>query len=114
MGFRFGPVGYSSDAVNLPEDAFRILEGIDVWIVGAFTDRPHPTHAHVDKALEWIDRIKPRYAVLTHMSGRLDYGSLLARLPKGVEPAYDGLVIEAREEREGTPGRAIGSNLAVT
>jgi len=58
-------------------------------------DEPHPTHAHVDKALKWIERDKPRRAVLTHLSDSLDYETLRRRLPKGVEPAYDGMLIEA-------------------
>lgn len=95
MGFRFGPIGYSTDVVDLPESAFDALKGVEVWIIGTLMDHPHPTHAHVDKALEWIERIKPRRAVLTHMTGRLDYATLCESLPRGVEPAYDGLVIEA-------------------
>ncbi len=94
LGFRFGPVAYSSDAVEIHEDAFDMLEGVKVWIIGTLTDKPHPTHAHVDKAIEWKKRVGAERAVLTHLSGRLDYAELSARLPEGVEPAYDGMVIE--------------------
>lgn len=94
MGFRFGAVAYSSDAVNLSDAVFEMLAGIEVWIIGTLLDTPHPTHAHVDKALEWIARVGARHGVLTHLSGRLDYGALAGALPKGVEPAFDGLVIE--------------------
>ena len=95
MGFRFGPIAYSTDLTALNEAAFRVVEGAETWIIGTLTDRPHPTHAHVDKALTWIERVKPRRAVLTHLGTGLDYGALAARLPPGVEPAYDGLVIES-------------------
>lgn len=94
MGYRFGPIAYSTDLMDLPEAAFDALEGVEAWIIGTLVDAPHPTHAHVAKALEWIDRVKPRRAVLTHLSGELDYDALAARLPDGVQPAYDGMVIE--------------------
>ncbi len=94
MGFRVGLFAYCTDVVELPEAAFDVLEGIDLFIVGALVDHPHPTHAHVDKALGWIERVGPTRSVLTHLSGHLDYDELLNRLPGGVEPAFDGMVIE--------------------
>ncbi len=57
LGFRFGRIGYANDVVTLPEEAFDILAGIDVLIVDAMRFRPHPTHAHLDRALEWIERL---------------------------------------------------------
>ncbi len=94
LGFRFGDFAYTTDLVELPEDGFRRLEGIKVWIIGVLADKPNPTHVHVGKALEWISRIKPERAVLTHLGNLFDYAELAARLPDGVEPAYDGMVIE--------------------
>ncbi|MBW0151457.1 MAG: MBL fold metallo-hydrolase [Phenylobacterium sp.] len=91
VGYRFGDVAYSSDVVDLPEAAFEALKGLDVWIVDALRWRPHPTHAHVDLALSWIERVAPRRAILTNMHIDLDYADLAARLPAGVEPAFDGL-----------------------
>jgi phosphoribosyl 1,2-cyclic phosphate phosphodiesterase len=93
VGYRFGGVAYSSDVVGLDEAAFEALQDLDVWIVDALRRRPHPTHAHLDRALEWIDRVKPRRAILTNMHIDLDFEQLTAELPKGVEPAYDGLVL---------------------
>lgn len=91
VGYRFGNVAYSSDLVGLDDDAFAALQDLDVWIVDALRRRPHPTHAHLDLALEWIARAKPRRAILTNMHIDLDYETLKAELPDGVEPAYDGL-----------------------
>lgn len=91
VGYRFGDVAYSSDLVDLPEASFEALQGLDVWIVDALRWRPHPTHAHVDLALSWIERLAPRRAILTNLHIDLDYADLAGRLPKGVEPAYDGL-----------------------
>ena len=95
LGLRFGPIAYSTDVVEMPEEAFAALDGVEVWIIGCLVDYPHATHAHVAKALEWIDRVKPRHAVLTHMGPRLDYAKLCATLPPGVVPAHDGLILEA-------------------
>jgi phosphoribosyl 1,2-cyclic phosphate phosphodiesterase len=99
LGYRFGNIAYSSDVVDLPEESFALLQGLDVWIVDALRYTPHPTHAHVDRALEWIARVKPKRAILTNMHIDLDFAELAARLPAGVEPAYDGLrfVVETDE-----------------
>ncbi|HLZ76258.1 MBL fold metallo-hydrolase [Phenylobacterium sp.] len=91
VGYRFGGVAYSSDVVNLDETAFAALSGLDVWIVDALRYRPHPTHAHLERTLEWIARLKPRRAILTNLHIDLDYATLKAELPAGVEPAHDGL-----------------------
>lgn len=95
VGYRFGDIAYSSDVVGLPEASFKALEGVKVWIVDALRDRPHPTHANVEMALEWIARVRPERAILTNLHVDLDYAALSARLPPGVEPAYDGMRIEA-------------------
>jgi phosphoribosyl 1,2-cyclic phosphate phosphodiesterase len=91
VGYRFGGVAYSSDLVDLDAAAFVALQDLDVWIVDALRYRPHPTHAHLERTLEWIARVKPRRAILTNMHIDLDYAKLAAELPAGVEPAYDGL-----------------------
>ncbi|MBL6933739.1 MAG: MBL fold metallo-hydrolase [Rhodospirillales bacterium] len=95
LGFRFGPIAYTTDVVELPEHAFEVLEGVDTWIIGTLIDKPHPTHAHVDKALDWIERVQPRRGVLTHLGYGFDYQTLQERLPDHVEPAFDGMLLEA-------------------
>ena len=94
VGYRFGGVAYSSDVVNLDEAAFAALAGLDVWIVDALRYRPHPTHAHVERTLEWIARAKPKRAILTNLHIDLDYETLSKQAPAGVEVAYDGLRFE--------------------
>jgi phosphoribosyl 1,2-cyclic phosphate phosphodiesterase len=91
VGYRFGGVAYSSDVVNLDEAAFEALADLDVWIVDALRWRPHPTHAHVERTLEWIAQVRPKRAILTNLHIDLDYEELRRALPKGVEPAYDGM-----------------------
>jgi phosphoribosyl 1,2-cyclic phosphate phosphodiesterase len=94
VGYRFGGVAYYSDVVGLDEAAFAALEGLDVWIVDALRRRPHPTHAHLERTLEWIARVRPKRAILTNMHLDMDYAQLTAELPEGVEPAFDGLTFE--------------------
>jgi phosphoribosyl 1,2-cyclic phosphate phosphodiesterase len=93
LGYRFGPVAYSSDLVDLPAESVPLLGGLDLWIVDALWDRPHPSHFSVDDALRWIERIKPKRAILTNMHSDLDYDALKARLPAHIEPAYDGMSV---------------------
>ena len=94
LGFRFGPIAYSTDLVGLDEAAFEALEGVDIWIVDSLKYEFHPTHANVEGALKMIEKVKPRRAVLTHMTSQLDYRTLAGELPEGVEPAYDGMVLK--------------------
>jgi phosphoribosyl 1,2-cyclic phosphate phosphodiesterase len=95
LGFRFGGLAYSSDVNELDDSAFAALEGIDTWILDALRYRPHPTHANIETALSWIARVKPRRAVLTNFNVDVDYAEIARQLPAGVEPAYDGMVVEA-------------------
>jgi len=88
LGYRIGNLAYSSDLHDLPEKSISILQGLDIWIVDALRYRPHPSHFNVEDALAWIDRIKPKQAVLTNMHVDIDYQALSNELPQGIEPAY--------------------------
>ncbi len=94
LGFRVGPFAYCNDVVDLPDETFELLAGVEVLVVDALRYAPHPTHAHVDKALEWIERIGPKRSVLTNLHVDLDFAGLDQRTPATVEPAYDGLELE--------------------
>src|SRR5262249_19254214 len=94
LGYRIGDMAYSTDVVGLSEEAFGCLDGLDLWIVDCLRFEPHTTHAHFDKAIGWIERVRPKHAVLTHLNHQIDYDELMGRCPAGVEPAYDGLVVE--------------------
>jgi len=91
LGFRIGGFAYSTDVVALDEAAFAVLEGVELWIVDCLRDEPHPTHSHLARTLEWIARVRPKRAVLTHLNHQVDYADLARRCPPGVEPGYDGL-----------------------
>ena len=95
LGFRFGNLAYSPDVSGMSDASAAMLEGLDVWVVDALRDVPHPSHFNVKQALTWIERLRPKRAILTHLHVDLDYDDLVRRLPAGVEPAYDGMVIEA-------------------
>jgi len=94
IGYRIGDIAYSTDASALDDNAFAILHGVKLWVVDCLRDEPHPTHSHTEQTLEWIARVKPERAILTHMNEQLDYDELKGRCPPGVEPGYDGLVVE--------------------
>lgn len=92
-GYRFDRFAYSTDVKNLDDHAFDILKGVDVWFVDCLARNPRPTHAHLELTLSWIQRVKPLRAILIHMNQSLDYETLKSELPNGVEPAYDGMII---------------------
>jgi phosphoribosyl 1,2-cyclic phosphate phosphodiesterase len=93
LGFRFGSVAYTPDVNGLDDNARAALAGLDCWIVDALRHKPHPSHATLDIALQWIAEIKPKRAILTNMHVDLDYETLKRELPQGIEPAYDGMTI---------------------
>lgn len=100
LGFRFGNFAYSCDLSALPEASVAALAGLDVWVVDALRYNPHPSHFSVADALAWIERLKPRHAILTNLHADLDYEALRQQLPPHVEPAYDGLSREISDQAE--------------
>jgi len=95
LGVRVGGFAYSTDVVRLDDSAFESLAGVDTWVVGCFTSgAPHPTHANLAVALDWAARVGARRTILTHMGTDMDWAWLCANLPAGVEPGYDGMVLE--------------------
>jgi len=94
LGYRIGNTAYSPDLSDIPDRSWPILENLDLWIVDGLRYAPHPSHFSVDDALSWIDRIKPRRAVITNMHSDLDYEVLRRQLPENVVPAYDGMRLE--------------------
>ncbi len=94
LGFRIGDLAYLPDVADLYPGARAALQDLEVWIVDALRRSPHPTHAHLDQTLQWIDEIAPRRAVLTNMHIDLDYAALDAETPDHITPAFDGMCIE--------------------
>jgi phosphoribosyl 1,2-cyclic phosphate phosphodiesterase len=94
IGFRFGSFAYLTDCNRLDDAAWPIVEGVGTLVIDALRDKPHPTHFTVAGAIEVIARLQPRRAYMTHMSHDLGHAATSARLPAGVELAYDGLVLD--------------------
>lgn len=90
-GFRFGSAAYLTDMSSIPERSLPLLEGLDVLILDALRPQPHPSHAHIDEALRWVERIAPQRAFFTHMSHEVDHAVTEAAFPESVRLAYDGL-----------------------
>jgi phosphoribosyl 1,2-cyclic phosphate phosphodiesterase len=93
LGFRFGNFAYSVDVSTVPPESIGALADLDVWVLDALRYRPHPSHLSLSDALGWIERLKPRRAVLTNLHADLDYEVLRGKLPVNVVPAFDGMTI---------------------
>lgn len=91
LGLRIGRFAYTTDVVAFPPESFARLHGLSLWVVGCFQRVPHPVHANLDQVLAWREALGRPRTVLTHMSGALDYATLRAELPEGVEPGFDGM-----------------------
>ena len=95
LGFRIGDVAYLPDVKRVDDEtSLDRLAGLDVLIVDALRHRPHPAHLSLEESLALIAHLAPRRAILTNLHGDLDYATLAASLPPGVEPGHDGLRVE--------------------
>ena len=94
LGFRVGPFAYLTDCNRMPDQSWPLLEGVRTLVVDALRDRPHSTHFSVEQALDVVARLGPERAYFTHICHDLPHAATCARLPAGVELAYDGLVLE--------------------
>ena len=95
LGFRFGTFAYLTDCSGIPDESWSLVAGVETLVVDALRDKKHSTHFNVAEALDVVTRVAPRRAFLTHMAHDLGYAETNARLPAGVELAYDGLVLDA-------------------
>ena len=91
VGYRFGNAAYLTDLSDLPEEAYAMLEGLDILVIDALRREPHPSHSHLAKSVEFVARIQPKRAFFTHISHDLDQASIEAELPPHIRLAYDGL-----------------------
>jgi len=94
LGFRVGDLAYLPDVAEMYAESWPKLEGLEWLVLDSLRRTPHPTHLHLDKALDWIERLAPTRAVLTNMHNDLDYATVAAETPEHVVPAYDGMIID--------------------
>jgi phosphoribosyl 1,2-cyclic phosphate phosphodiesterase len=94
LGLRVGSFAYLTDCSQIPDEAWPLLQDLDVVVIDALRDRRHPTHFSLDEAVEAGHRIGAGQVYFTHMCHDLGHANTCARLPAGMELAYDGLVVD--------------------
>jgi phosphoribosyl 1,2-cyclic phosphate phosphodiesterase len=94
LGFRIGSFAYLTDCNRIPDGSWPLLVGVRVLVLDALRDRKHSTHFSVSEALEVVARLRPDRAYFTHICHDLPHAATCARLPPGVELAYDGQILE--------------------
>ena len=100
LGYRLGSFAYLTDCSGIPDESWPLLAGVDTVVMSALRHEPHPTHFTVAQAVDALARIGPQRAYLTHMNHDLGHATTNARLPAGVELAYDGLVLDVSVDVE--------------
>jgi phosphoribosyl 1,2-cyclic phosphate phosphodiesterase len=105
LGFRIGPFAYLTDCNRIPDDSWGLLQDVRVVVLDALRERRHSTHFSVNEALEVASRIGVERAYFTHICHDLPHAATCARLPRGVELAYDGLVIEVGDDGDDSLSR---------
>jgi phosphoribosyl 1,2-cyclic phosphate phosphodiesterase len=91
LGFRIGDLAYLTDCSSIPDDSIPLLEGLDLLVLGVLRPHPHPTHLSLSEGLDVVGKLRPKRALFTHISHRLDHNETNRLLPTGVELAYDGM-----------------------
>lgn len=92
-GFRFGNIAYLTDMNSIPDASLPLLQGLDIVILDALRKTPHPSHANIERASEWVGVLKPRLALFTHMSHEIHHADTELELPPHIRLAYDGMRI---------------------
>jgi phosphoribosyl 1,2-cyclic phosphate phosphodiesterase len=97
LGFRVGAFAYLTDCNKIPDASWPLLDGVRVIVLDALRERPHSTHFSVGEAIEVVRRLGTTRAYLTHICHDLPHAATCARLPEGVQLAYDGLVLDIQQ-----------------
>lgn len=96
LGYRFGDVAYSTDFVDLEQQALETLSGVKVWIADGcgYHMANNKVHANLKKLYELNEIIQADKVIVTHLSTEMDYQTLCNELPDGFEAAYDGMEVK--------------------
>jgi len=96
FGFIFnGKMAYTPDVWQIEDEALNRLNGVETWLIDALRYNEHPTHAHADRAVQWIAKSRVNQGILTNLHIDMDYQTLSAELPGTHSVAYDGMEITA-------------------
>ncbi len=90
-GYRFGSAAYLTDMSDIPPESLPLLQGLDILILDALRAKPHPSHSHLEKSVEFVNLLQPKRAFFTHMGHDIDHATTEAALPPHIRLAYDGL-----------------------
>src|ERR1700761_3166322 len=101
-GYRFGSAAYLTDMSDIPAESLPLLDNLDILILDARRRAPHPSHSHLEKSIELVNRIAPRRAFFTHISHDLDHDATNASLPENIRLAHDGLQLSFEIAPEST------------
>ncbi len=93
VGFRFGNAAYMTDVSAIPDASFALLEGVEVLALSALRHEPHPSHATLEQALAWAQRIGAKQTWFTHIAHDLGHEETNRTLPANAQLAYDGLSV---------------------
>jgi len=94
LGYKLNNCAYITDCSGIPNETKRQLKNLDILILNALGFDPHPTHFSLNQSLDVVAELKPKRAIFTHINHKFDHTKVMAKLPKGVELAYDGMTIE--------------------
>ena len=97
LGYRVGDLAYVTDAKAIPAPSMALLQNLDVLVLNALRERPHPTHLSLGEAVSLVEELRPRAAYLTHLSHELGHAAAAALLPPGIDVAHDGLTVRTRD-----------------
>ena len=93
-GYRIGPIAYLTDAKSVPTDVQMQLQDLEVLVLNALLPRPHPLHLSIPEAIATARAIGARRTIFTHLTHENTHAELVAALPAGIEPGFDGMVVD--------------------
>lgn len=95
LGYRFGNIAYCTDMNHIPEEEYEKLKNLDHFVINCVKYGKHISHFSIEEAIEVCRKVGAKHSWLTHLSHQLPcYNELAAGLPDGIQPAYDGLILE--------------------
>lgn len=95
LGWRIGNLAWLTDMSDIPDNSMALLDGLETVFLDCLRDEPYPSHTSFEGACAWAERIGAQHSVLIHMTHSLEYETLKAHCPDGIEPGYDGMQVRA-------------------